>query len=94
MRGEKGRFIIVQGVMEGEVLFWINIYAPNGKSKGFFQKLIQILETVIEEDTIILMGDFNSVVGPKKGRSKTTFMGELPSNIRLWLKQCHSNEMV
>lgn len=87
MKDKKVRYIIVQGVLEGEDIVIVNIYAPNKKQDKFFQSLIWTLETVIKEDIIIMMGDFNSVVDTKKDKSGTAFIDEFPRNIRNWLRQ-------
>lgn len=86
IRDKEGRYIIIQGLMQGENTVLVNIYASNKKIKQFFHKSIQIMDKIIEGDNLIIMGDFNSVVHSQKDRSRAIFIGKFPTNIRKRLK--------
>ena len=61
---KKGRFIIVKGKLENEIVTLVNVYAPPDSGKHFFKSLLNniILEA---EGILVCGGDFNIVMNNK-----------------------------
>lgn len=81
---EDGRCIAVEINYQNKKILIINIYAPNGAKKEFFEELNKKISSHNFEH-IILAGDFNGTVSneldrsPMQSKSKAkTKMGELP----------------
>ena len=58
---KKGRFIIVMGKLENEIVTLVNVHAPPDSGKHFFKSLLNniILEA---EGILVCGGDFNIVI--------------------------------
>ena len=70
-----GRYTILKGLLFGELVSLVSLYAPNKPPtrRAFFTDLVG----VGLRGMLYIMGDFNSVVDPKKDRfeSKAGKMG-------------------
>ena len=91
-----GRFIMLLIEIQGVLYKMINVYAPDaeGLAVDFFEGVLEIFEkeNVVEEDNLIIGGDFNCVLNPlldKRGGSpvpkvkSVTAIGNLQSELSL-----------
>lgn len=61
---KEGRFIIVKGKLENEIVTLVNVYAPPNSGKHFFKTLLDNI--ILETDGILICGgDFNIVMNDK-----------------------------
>lgn len=62
-RDEEGRWICVEVYLNGKKTLIVNIYAPNDvKERGKFFKHLENTIMVLEYSSIILLGDFNTII--------------------------------
>ena len=61
----KGNYIIAEIITEKKAFILINVYGPNEDQPHFYCDLSRKLETLIEDQNIILAGDFNLVMNKK-----------------------------
>lgn len=61
------------------------IYAPNSNQKIYYEELIWQLNDVAEQE-LLLLGDFNSVLGVQLDKSKQTSAPGLPQFFGFWLR--------
>ncbi|KAF3858942.1 hypothetical protein F7725_012143 [Dissostichus mawsoni] len=60
---QEGRYVIVSGLLQNEMVTLVNVYAPNSLQSKFFTSLCpKILQSI--EGPLIIGGDFNSVCDP------------------------------
>uniref|UniRef100_A0A8C9X8C3 Endonuclease/exonuclease/phosphatase domain-containing protein n=1 Tax=Sander lucioperca TaxID=283035 RepID=A0A8C9X8C3_SANLU len=57
---QEGRWVIVDAVLEGQKITFVNVYAPNTSQPEFFHEVCNIVRN-IGNDNIIIGGDFNQV---------------------------------
>ena len=61
MCDREGRYVVVKGKMEGQMVTLINVYVPPDSDKTFFRELFDII--AVEMDGILICGgDFNVVL--------------------------------
>ena len=65
---QEGRYIIVSGWLQNEMVTLVNVYAPNILQSKFFASLCPKISQSMESP-LIIGGDFNSVCDPKVDRS-------------------------
>lgn len=63
IKDKEGRFILVQGKVDGEMVTFYNVYIPPGATSEFYT---QILDRVVTEtkDVLVCGGDFNTTLKP------------------------------
>src|SRR4029434_10935970 len=64
IRDKEGRYVLVKGNIDGNIITLLNIYAPPGSDMGFFQKIIDIIITKTE-GLLICGGDLNIHLQPQ-----------------------------
>ena len=57
---QEGRWVIVDAVLEGQKITFVNVYAPNTSQPEFFHEVGNTVRS-IGNDNIIIGGDFNQV---------------------------------
>ena len=57
---QEGRWVILDAVLEGQKITFVNVYAPNASQPEFFHEICNIVRT-IGNVNIIIGGDFNQV---------------------------------
>lgn len=68
MQCKRGRFLFVKGELEGEMVTFASVYAPNNGQIGFLQQTFQDLAS-FSEGTVYVAGDFNYVVELSQDRT-------------------------
>ena len=64
IRDKEGRYVIVKGKIDNNIVTLVNVYVPPGSDKTFLKSVFEII--VLEnEGTLICAGDFNMVLNPK-----------------------------
>ena len=66
-RDKEGRYIVIKGSIQEEVITIINIYAPNIGAPQYVRQMLTSMKGEINNNTIIV-GDFNTPLTPM-GRS-------------------------
>lgn len=61
-KDKEGRYILVQGCLEGQQFVLVNLYAPNTEQKEVFCNVIKHLEQFADVEQWILAGDLNGVM--------------------------------
>ena len=56
----EGRWVILDAVLEGQKITFVNVYAPNASQPEFFHEICNIVRS-IGNVNIIIGGDFNQV---------------------------------
>lgn len=69
VRDNRGRFIVLEGTLNGKNITIIKIYAPPPLSPEFLTELQPLLLSP-EADTLRVGGDFNAVMDPCMDRSR------------------------
>jgi len=64
MGDKEGRYILVRGNIDGNLVTLLNIYPPPGSNIGFFQKITNIMVTE-SEGFLLCGGDLNALLQPK-----------------------------
>ena len=64
IKDKEGRYVLVKGNIDGNIITLLNIYAPPGSDMGFFQKIIDIIITKTE-GLLICGGDLNIHLQPQ-----------------------------
>ena len=59
LRDKEGRYIMIKGSIQEDVITILNIYAPNTGSPQYIRQLLTPLKAQINSNTIIV-GDFNT----------------------------------
>uniref|UniRef100_A0A8C5DIG8 Reverse transcriptase domain-containing protein n=1 Tax=Gouania willdenowi TaxID=441366 RepID=A0A8C5DIG8_GOUWI len=63
----EGRFVLVKGILHGEVIVLGNVYGPNIQDEAFYASLLRHLADM-DCPNIIIGGDFNCALSPKMDR--------------------------
>uniref|UniRef100_A0A673W1Y0 Endonuclease/exonuclease/phosphatase domain-containing protein n=1 Tax=Salmo trutta TaxID=8032 RepID=A0A673W1Y0_SALTR len=64
-----GRFLIIQGSINTEIITIVNVYRPNHDDPAFYQDIF--LKLTCPSSEIIMAGDFNLVLNPSCDRSSS-----------------------
>lgn len=75
---KEGRFILVRGSIDGNLVTFMNVYVPPGSDLSFYQKIISILVTETE-GFLICGGDLNIRLRPELDSSN----GKIPDSSTL-----------
>ena len=67
----EGRFICMSVVIDNKTIICGNCYAPNADTPSFFEDIIKKLDDFVDNDLVILGGDFNLVIDPKIDRKNS-----------------------
>lgn len=70
IKDKEGRYIIVQGKLENEMVTLINVYAPPESTKHFYESLFSTIASE-SEGTVICAGDFNVILDHKIDATST-----------------------
>ena len=67
---KEGRYVMVKGKMEGQMVTLLNIYAPPDSDRKFFKTIFDIIAEE-SEGTLICAGDFNVTLDHKLDTTST-----------------------
>lgn len=62
-KGKEGRFILVNGIIDGTAVSFINVNAPNEDEPGFIKSVFNMIAEY-SSSLLIMGGDFNCVMTP------------------------------
>ena len=65
-----GRFIVCEITTNGKQLTLINVYAPNDDNPTFFNSVFEHLDDFKCEETLMIGGDYNLVLGVETDEKK------------------------
>lgn len=83
LKDKEGRYILIKGKINGELITLMNVYAPPGSDLGFFKKIINIMVTETE-GLLICGGDLNIRLRPELDSSSR----KVPDSGTLHKKVC------
>ena len=73
----QGRWIILNMLLDNKQLWLVNLYGPNNDDPSFFENIYKNLSTLQATlDSIIIVGDFNTVLNTsmdRKGNHTTNY---------------------
>ena len=71
LKDKEGRYVLVKGRLEGELVSLLNIYAPPGSDWGFYKHIFDLVSTQ-GEGILIGGGDLNQRLNPEMDTSGKT----------------------
>lgn len=64
IKDQKGRYIIIKGVLQGQNIVLMNVYFPPAHPCTFFTKLFLDLAPLLPNSMVVIGGDFNLIFNP------------------------------